>query len=397
MYRILVLTSTFPRWKSDAEPRFVLDLCRRLAEVAHVCVIAPHAPGAAFVENIDGVEVRRFRYFVTRWQALTFRGGIAARIAEKPWRVFQLPFLFVALGYASLRTIREWRPDVIHAHWIIPQGLVASIVSGNRTPVVCTSHGGDLFSLRALPFRLLKTWTLRRCALVTVVSDGMVDAVKQLAPDTPVSVIPMGVEVAATFTPPERPGERRTNEIVFVGRLVPGKGVDVLIRAVESLRCAQLDVWLTIVGDGPLREKLMRQTVAARIEDRVHFRGSRPHTDLPDIYREATVAVFPFVEQQGFGLVVIEAMACGCPVIASDLPAMRQSIVPGVTGTLTPPGEPDALAHAIRDCLSGSQSRTMATAALAYVRRTHDWPRVSRQYLKAMKTTILDERQTLGP
>src|SRR5690606_22279057 len=89
--RILVVTSTFPRWPKDNEPRFILDLCRHLADFAEIRVLAPHAPGAAIEETLEGVDVTRFRYFFERWQSVTYAGGIVGRIRQNPWRLLQVP------------------------------------------------------------------------------------------------------------------------------------------------------------------------------------------------------------------------------------------------------------------------------------------------------------------
>jgi glycosyltransferase involved in cell wall biosynthesis len=199
--RVLVLTSTFPRWANDNEPRFVLDLCRHLAAHADLLVLAPHTAGAALDEQIEGVRVRRYRYFPTRWQSLAYEGGIMARLRRNPARMLQVPFLLGALGRATRLALREWSPDVIHAHWIIPQGLVAAATAGG-VPILCTSHGTDLHGLRGPLLRRLKAWTLKRCGFVTVVSDSLATVAHELAPGCPVDVIPMGTDVSDLFVPP---------------------------------------------------------------------------------------------------------------------------------------------------------------------------------------------------
>lgn len=392
--RILVLTSTFPRWNNDTEPRFVLDLCRYLLNYADIRVLAPHTPGALGEEMIENVHVQRFRYFITSWQAVTYGGGITANLRNNPWRLLQLPFFFVALWWQTLRLIRTWEPDIIHAHWIIPQGLVACIAAPSRLPVLCTSHGGDLHGLHSYFFQRLKSWVLNRCQAITVVSQSMIPPIKSLAPKIPAEIIPMGTDLTGLFTQPSNPDARKNNEILFVGRLVEKKGLCYLIEAFAKLKETQPDLKLIIAGDGPLREELQLQVDRLRLLKDVSFFGSIQHKDLPALYQKATIAVFPFVvakdgDQEGFGLVIIEAMGCGCPVIASDLPAVRQSIEPGVTGILTPPGEPVALADAIHQCLTDSLMRTrMATSALALAQERFDWPSIAEQYIRVIENTL---------
>ena len=394
--RVLVLTSTFPRWANDTEPRFVLDLCKQLSRHAEILVLAPHAPGAASEEVIEGVSVRRFRYFFSRYETFAYEGGILARLRQNPWRILQLPLFLVALLRATKRSTREWQPDVIHAHWIVPQGAVACLIAGKNVPVLCTSHGGDLHGLRAPPFRWVKAWTLDRCAAVTVVSDSMVAAIRGLAPGTRVDVIPMGTDLGSLFVPPADPAIRKGNEIVFVGRLVEKKGVPVLVEAFAKLIRSCPEARLTVVGDGPLRAAIESLVRKLGLGEQVLVAGALPHPELPAIFQRCAVAVFPFVvaaggDQEGFGLVVTEAMGCGCPVIASDLPAVRASIEPGVTGILVPPGNVDALERALRRVLSDEPKRKiLSAAALDSARRRFDWPVISERYWTAI-CRCLDE------
>jgi glycosyltransferase involved in cell wall biosynthesis len=384
--RVLVLTSTFPRWSGDSEPRFVLDLCRHLAGDAEVRVLAPHTRGAAFEEILEGVEVRRFRYFFTRYQSLAYAGGIMARLRANPLRLLLLPFFVLAFAHAVRSATRAWRPDVIHAHWIIPQGLVAALAGPSGLPVICTSHGGDLQALRGPAFATLKAWILRRCRYVTVVSDSMVPKVLALVPECPVEVIPMGTDLTTLFTPSANPGGRHGRDLLFVGRLVEKKGVRYLLEALAVLARTYPDLKLTIAGDGPLRGDLECQAADLGIDARVEFLGGVAHSSLPDLYRRATLAVFPFVvaadgDQEGFGLVVVEAMGCGCPVIAGDLPAVRSSIEPGVTAVLVPPADVTALATAIASQLENPARRiNYAAAALARVRDRFDWSCIATRY-----------------
>jgi phosphatidyl-myo-inositol dimannoside synthase len=116
---------------------------------------------------------------------------------------------------------------------------------------------------------------------------------------------------------------------VFVGRLVPKKGLEHLLDALHQLRQAGVSFSAEIVGHGPLAGTLAEKTRTLGLDDRVRFAGPVSHDSLADHYQRAAIAVFPFVEaadgdQEGFGLVMVEAMGCGCAVIASDLPAVRE-------------------------------------------------------------------------
>lgn len=390
--RVLVLTSTFPRWRDDEEPRFVLDLSRHLGRGIEILVLAPHTPGAELEEVLEGVRVIRFRYFLTRWQTIAYEGGITARLRANPLRYLQLPFFFASLWLALKRMIHEWQPDVIHAHWIIPQGMLACLAAGGTVPIVCTSHGGDLHALRGPLFERLKAWTLSRCAAITVVSESMVARVRASAEQKPVKVIPMGTDLTSLFVPPPTPSSRESKHLVFVGRLVEKKGVHYLLDALAEIQ--DTDVRLTIAGEGPLRETLQRKAKNLGIAERVHFMGRIRHKDLPSLYQRATLAVFPFTvardgDQEGFGLVVVEAMGCGCPVIVGDVPAVRDTVNPGITGILTPPADVLSLSAAIRRVLSDDTLRTQLTsAARIRVLERFDWSIIGARYRRLLDEVV---------
>lgn len=368
--RVLMLTSTLPRWEGDSEPRFVLDLARHLSDDFDIELLAPHAPGAARSEVLEGVRVTRFRYWIPRWQSVAYEGGISWRLKENRLRLLQVPFFMLSLSWHILRRLsREPRIDLIHAHWIVPQGLVAVIARGlakRRVPVVCTSHGGDLFGLRGRMWTAIKRWVLRRCDAVTVVSNAMAERVREIAGEVEPAVIPMGTDLRTLFVPPKEPRTPPFNRLIFVGRLVEKKGVKYLLEAMADVVEKRPDVCLRIIGHGPLRPALEMDVQRLGLNEHVSFIGPVPHDQLPEHYRAAGIAVFPFVEassgdQEGFGLVMVEAMGCECAVIASDLPAVRDVIQDGRTGVLVSPGDVSALKGAIESLVA----RPEATLAIA--------------------------------
>jgi glycosyltransferase involved in cell wall biosynthesis len=376
--RILVLTSTYPRWRDDVEPGFVHELCRRLTDRYDLSVLAPHAPGAAGAEEMDGVAVRRFRYLPGRWETLAYEGGIPARLRREPWRLFQVPFFFIAQFLAILGELKRRRPALMHAHWILPQGLTAVLAgrAGAGNPaVVCTSHGADLFAFNAVPFRWFKSLVLRNVQALTVVSEAMVPmAVRLGASPHSVRVAPMGVEMESRFAPCA--GHRRETDLVlFAGRLVEKKGVRYLIESFSRIREAMPAARLCIAGDGPDRRDLEALAEARGLAGVVTFPGALRQEDLAGLYRSAAVSVFPFVvaaggDQEGLGLVVVEAQACECPVVVSDIPAVRDTVADGETGLLAPPGDVEQLADRVlrilRDrTLAGRLGRAGRQAALA--------------------------------
>lgn len=120
--KLFVTASTFPRWEGDTEPRFVLDLAAHMAEQFQVTVLVPAAPGAKDREVLEGVKVIRYHYFpIHKWETLCYPGAIVPRIKEKKVRILLVPFLFLSLYFHLWRILPDY--DIIHAHWLIPQGL----------------------------------------------------------------------------------------------------------------------------------------------------------------------------------------------------------------------------------------------------------------------------------
>lgn len=390
--RILVLTSTFPRWVNDPEPAFVFELSRRLSPEFDVTVLSPRAPGSKKQEIMEGLQVIRFPYFFRRWENLaTHSGGILNRLRANPFNYLLVPLFLLGQLLALIRLLRNERFDLIHAHWLIPQGFIAVLgimLSGQSIPLLCTSHGGDLFALKGRAFQRMKRWVIDRSAALTVVSNAMQKTVVEMGVDLEkVEVIPMGVDLKGLFTP-DPCAQRKTDELLFVGRLVDGKGVDVLFKAMPRLIDQDKDIILSIAGAGPLESELRKLAREMTISTNVNFLGMVKQAQLPDLYRRATLAVLPFKftkngVQEGFGLVVVEAMGCECPVIAGDLPAIHDSIAHEENGLLVPSGKSEALADTILRALNDPDLRLkLAAEGRKRMVEKFDWEIIAAKYKK---------------
>ena len=387
--RILVLTSTFPRWAGDREPPFVFELCRRLAAGHEVHVVAPHCRGAARSEMFgERLHVQRFRYAPEFLESLAYEGGILQRLKSARWRLALVPLFLVAEWWSSVRALRRVGPDIVHAHAIIPHGvlaLCARLARGNRPPVLSTAHGGDLFALRGALGSAMKRWVVRRSDQLTVVSAAMKDEAMRLgAAAGRIRVMPMGIDARERFTPLRQ--ARAGDEILFVGRLVPKKGLAHLLEALVAVRKAAPNAHLTIVGSGPLERDLRARAATLGLAQAVRFEGAVPNEELAVFYRRAAVFAMPSVvtaegDQEGLGLVAAEAMACECPVVASDLPAVHDIVQDGVSGLLARPGDPAQLAEKILGVLADpALASRLGTAGRRVVLERFDWASVAQGY-----------------
>lgn len=386
--RVLVLTSTFPRWDGDNEPPFVFELSRRLASQFEVLVLCPHASGARTTEQLSGIEIHRFKYFFSKWQTLAYEGGILANLKRYPLNYLLVPFFILAQLISLVRLLRKSRIDVIHAHWLLPQGLVAivaQILVGQKPAIICTSHGADLFGLNGRFLTWVKRQIIRRVDRLTVVSHAMCNYASVLANRDDIEVIPMGVDLTHRFTPsPEI--VRNSTEVLFVGRLVEKKGVRYIISAMPEVIKSFPQAMLLVVGEGPDRDHLQKLAQASGLEENVRFLGAVNNMALRDIYRRTAIFVAPSIvasggDQEGLGLVLVEALGCACPVVTTDLPAIRDVVIDGVTGVICKQNDSVDLACNIVKLLNNPDlSRALGHAGRQYVLERFDWDGVASRY-----------------
>ena len=388
--RVLVLTSTFPRWENDTEPAFIFELSRRLTVSFDVTVLSPRTPGSKRKENMAGLRVIRFPYFFSQWEKLAMHGGgILNQLKTNPAYYLMVPFFLLGQLLAIIRLVRNEHFDLIHAHWLIPQGFIAALgmwIAGKNVPLLCTSHGGDLFALKGKGLQRLKRRIMDKSAALTVVSKAMKKTVVDMgdAPDK-VEVIPMGVDLKGLFTPD--PGvQRKTDELLFVGRLVEVKGLQILLDAMPKVLAKHPGIRLVVAGAGPLESELRASAAKLNMTDCVDFLGMVPQLKLPSLYQQATLAVFPFIVtksgvQEGFGLVVVEAMGCCCPVIAGDLPAIQDTVVHEENGLIFPSGNAQVLADSILKLLDDPEFRArLAGEGRKSVVQNFDWEIIAGKY-----------------
>jgi glycosyltransferase involved in cell wall biosynthesis len=392
--KILVLTSTYSRWEGDTDPKFVDNLCHYLSRDNEVHVVAPHTRGTATEEVKDGIRVFRYRYSIERWETLAYDGGILPRLKQNKFRLLLVPFFLFAQWLLTIRLLRRNKYDVIHAHWIIPQGLVALLARPfAKVPpvVVATSHGGDLFALKGGLLARLKRWVCQRVDHLTVVSSTMkTKAVEQrLKDEKAISVIPMGVDSHGMFLPPPAGSVRKG--LLFVGRLVDKKGVEYLVQALPKVREKHPGETLTIIGSGPLEASLRSLCQLLGVGEKAVFLGSLVNTEIPDYLRSAAVTIFPSIvaddgDQEGTPVAIMEALACECAIIVSDYPGARDIIEDGVNGYLVAQRSVEELAERICSLLAdpGAQ-RQLGKNGRKHVQEFYDWRVISNQFESAFR------------
>ncbi|MBB1073981.1 glycosyltransferase family 4 protein [Rhodoferax sp. 4810] len=364
--RILCVTSNLPRWTGDNTTPFVLHLAQDLQMLGwDITVIAPHAPAAADFELLDGVAVTRFHYaWPDTWQQLCYQGGALINLRQQPLNWLALPTFIATEWWAVLRQLLMYRYDILHSHWILPQGFIgmlAHYATLHSIPHIITAHGGDVFGLRSGLFTATKRIALHSANAVTVNSSITERAVRQLAPrQQSILRIPMGVNITPfTAAMNQHAAELRNQHrigrgplIVFAGRLITEKGVGDLLHALAEVRRELPDIRALILGTGQEQAFFIHLAEQLQLNNCVTFSGWIDHDQLPAYFRAADIVTAPsrtaangWMEAQG--LSVLEAMAVGTPVIATAHGGLIDSVIDGQTGLLIPESDPTALAAAI--------------------------------------------------
>jgi glycosyltransferase involved in cell wall biosynthesis len=331
--RVVVLTTSYPRFAGDAAGRFVADA------VTHV-----RATGV----DVQVVSPATFRHF-----GVAYGSGIVGNVRSRPARALALPAFMGSFAAAARRAARD--ADLVHAHWL-PSGLAAMSM---RKPFVLQLWGTDVELARRV--RPLARSILRQARMVICASTALGEEARALGARE-VRVIPSGVDLPVEVGTPASPPE-----VLYVGRLSEEKGVLELVAATDGMR-------LVVAGDGPLRERVPGAL------------GFVPHHELSPLYARAAVVACPS-HREGFGVACAEAMAHGRPVVASSVGGLLDLVVDGETGLLVPPGDVErlraALGHLVEDA---DLRRRFGAAARERAAELLSWERVTRLIVDAYES-----------
>jgi glycosyltransferase involved in cell wall biosynthesis len=388
--RILILASTFPRFKNDKVPEFVLDFAKSISKKAEVIVLAPHDQNSAFKERMENVTVYRFPYFLPGYQTLAYRGGMVNRFKESLLAKIQLPFYLLALFFYTLILSLYHNIDVINAHWIFPQGFIARIVqviTGKK--LIITTHGGDVAILNKPKIRTLLQSALRNADKVTYVTRKNSEyVVSQLGENLRKNSIlmPMGIYLPAPFTK----ALSTQIEVLFIGRLVAIKGVDILLKAFAEAQKTNPNLHLTLLGDGPLRGELERLTVAIGIKEKVDFKGYITGSEK-DTYLKNTdiVAISSIIDehgyQEGLPVVALEAMAYGKVLIATKTGGLPE-LINDRNGILVEQNDVKDLALKLKGVASDSKKREEISRHARETAAAYSWDKISARFFDSITT-----------
>lgn len=401
--RLLFLTQTYPRFAGDISGPFIRDLALGLARGGdRVTVLAPHAEGLqeAWSEDGGGVEVRTFRYAPERLEVLGYGRTLESDERVRGAAAAMTPLYGIGLWRAVRRLLARERFDLVHAHWIVPNGVVAAAAVG-ETPLAIGLHGSDVFLAEKAGARSLARRALARSRLLTGCSPELVDRVRALGFPTERSrVIPYGVDVE-TFAPDpsrrhlwrEKLGVPEGAPLLLgVGRMATKKGFQVLLEALPDLLAARPDAHAVLAGAGDLWDRF--SALAAQWPGRLHLPGRVLRDTLPDLFQAADLFVLPAVHDaqgnvDGLPNVILEAMASGLPVVASGISGIPLAVEHGRTGLLVPEKDPEKLLAALLELLGDpGRARAMGEAGRRKAEAELTWDAVAARYREGYATAL---------
>jgi teichuronic acid biosynthesis glycosyltransferase TuaC len=356
---VLIVSRLYPLPKDPVLGIFVEEEARELARLCNVKVVSP-------VPWFPPLKLLPKWYDYSQLPLREMRKGL--EIHRPRTMMFPRNILFLLLGFSFYLALRRWVDetngdfpiDLIHAHTAYPDGF-AAVMLGKALdlPTIITLHGGDVtLHFQHYFGRKLGLWAVSSASHVLVVSESLRRTVVDDygADREKITVIPNGVDVTRFEPIPQREAQNRLGlgadsfRMLYVGAITRSKGIEYLLRALRLLRKSQASAELVLVGEGDYQRQAMSLADEMGIAGSVTFAGQRPNEEIPLWMNACDLLVLPSLAE-GFGVVLIEAMACGRPVVATACGGPEDIVTPQ-TGILVPPGDEFALSQALLDALS---------------------------------------------
>jgi glycosyltransferase involved in cell wall biosynthesis len=375
--RILIVNSEYPPIGGGAGNASANLASELMAVGQDMTVITAHYGDLPLDTRQDGIHIKRVRSLRRR--------------VDRSGALEQVAFLLAgSLGALSL--IRRWRPDVVIAFFGVPGGAIAWLVKKlTGIPYLVSLRGGDVPGFRPYDFafyhRLVGPFLRiiwHQAGAVVANSKGLRLLATKFESRQSIQIIPNGVDLQRFNLPEKRNWDHP--RMLLTGRLVYQKGVDVLLQALSALQ--HLPWSLSLVGDGPHRPELESLAVEYGIRERISFTGWLDGIELAKQYQSANLFVFPS-RHEGMPNAVLEAMASGLPVIASQIAGSEELVLPDETGLLVPADDVDALRSALQSLLpQPSRRKRMGAAGRQRVEQHFTWTQVARQYLAMLQEMV---------
>jgi glycosyltransferase involved in cell wall biosynthesis len=361
--KVLSITSSYPRYDGDPTAPFIESITHRLASRGHsIHVVLPENREWRRPLVEDGVEFHPYRYSPRRtWTPWGYSDSLEAGVRIKRPLYALAPAVAASALWTCNRVLSRGEFDLVHAHWVIPNGPIGALVARRHgIPLVISLHGSDIsVSQRSGWLGRIARSSFARAAAVTAPSGDLIERARSLGADCHLALIPYGADADAFAPDPAARGRIRTHlglsadhtVICGVGRFVHWKGFEYLIDAFAESSAALPQLRLVFVGDGDLRHSLQARAHSLGVGDAVTFAGMAARDEMPEYLAAADIVVVPSIHYDGYvdGLpnVALEAMTAGKPLIATRVGGLAQLVQSGENGLLVEEQDSGALADAI--------------------------------------------------
>jgi glycosyltransferase involved in cell wall biosynthesis len=392
MSKLLILTSSFPRSKGDFAGNFVAEFAEAIStDYEEIHILTPASKNSLAKETWGKIKIIRFNYFwpysfqvldSAKDLQLLLETSILAKLQLIP---FCLVFFFKAFFLAP-------KVDIICSHWLVPSGLLGSLLSFLlNKPHLIVEHSGALNLLCKIPIgkSLLELIGEGAQSIVLVSSElqnKLIKLTPRLRPKT--SVIPMGID--CSFYKPNDNCQKENfgaKKILFLGRLVRIKGVEVLIKALSGCK----NITLLIAGDGGEKESL--EKLALNLNTEAKFLGSVVGIEKAELIKSSDLLVIPSIilpdgRTEGTPVVCLEAFACGKPVVASNVGGLSELINDETLGLLSKPNDEKDLQQKIFILLNDVEKCKKISKAVRVKALEYDWPKIAKQFNFLLKNKL---------
>lgn len=397
--KVLVLTSSYPKFKGDVNGNFVFELVTRLKCDFEIFVVAPGFNGSLKFEIIDGINIYRYKQFFLNNIELAYGSDILEKIKSNYLYLLVVPFFLFSQFQSIRKIVKKNNIKVIHAHWLIPQGLIAVLYKtffNKRIKILTTIHGADINSIGNFigkHFKRFIRFIFCNIDELTVVSNALKEKAIHLGYDKQIYVYPMGVDTKM-FSPERKDQSVKIKNkisglfLLFVGGLIERKGIRFLILAMPEVVKKFSDMILIVIGDGNLKDEMIKLAKTLNVDKNIHFLGAVPHDELPPYFATADLFILPSFSE-GFGLVIIEAMSCKTLAITSNLEEIHDIIIENETGLFFKKITKDTISVKIISVLQNIEKyENIKEKGRDHVIEYFDWNIVSNNYFSLLSSLI---------
>ena len=384
--KILFIVSTFSRYEGDMQNPWMIDTFKRLKKRGYdIDILAPSFKGLK-THSVGEMKIYRWRYFFKKWESLTHDHGAPNKIRGSVLYKFMF-FPYVIFGsIATFNICRKKKYNYIHCHWPFPQGVIGlfGLYGKPKPKLILHFHGASL--LLANTYRyvdMVLNYLLKKADLVICNSNYTSDLVKKIN-NVSTHVIPYGTPLQ--YNPIPLPNNQ-TKEILAVGRIIERKGLIFLIKAIPKISI-KINIKLYIVGSGdPNVTKQLRDEIEKlRLKEKITLTGKLSDEALIERYKNCDVFCLPAIvdskgDTEGLGVVLLEALNYGRPIVSSGVGGITDIIKHEKTGLIANQKDPDDIAEKILQILLDPQKALkLATEGCSFAKENFNWDCIMKQW-----------------